>query len=326
MSVSLELPGWVRLVASSLVGSEVVSVDWSSGRVGVVWGVGLADGRRCVIKARSELDGLVERLRAVARVQGALSVAGVPVPMVMAEPVASNGQVLTFEGLMTARGAELDADEAREASLSMLLRVVDVGERLAPAGLSALGSVSAWVDSDVAARHGALWPPPHDTSLFGPTFDGAGQDITELAAASSAALGAWWRRPERVLGHDDWEAQNLVFGRVNGRSAVVSIFDAESLALMPEPVLAGASGLQHARGLPGAPDAPTIEQVGDWIEDFAGRRGGRPTEWVRAAWAAAAWSLAYNARCDELTGVDTEDSHRASCRRDGARYRAKLAS
>ena len=88
------------------------------------------------------------------------------------------------------------------------------------------------------ARAGELLRVSTSASLFGPTFEGAGQDITELAAASSAALGAWWRRGERALGHDDWEAQNLVFGRVNGRPAVVTIFDTESLALMPEPVLA----------------------------------------------------------------------------------------
>jgi len=61
---------------------------------------------------------------------------------------------------------------------------------------------------------------------------------------------------------------------------------------------------QKTAGLTGAPDAPTVEEVGGWIESFATRRGGRSTDWIRAAWAAAAWSLAYNARCDELLGAD----------------------
>jgi hypothetical protein len=65
---------------------------------------------------------------------------------------------------------------------------------------------------------------------------------------------------------------------------------------MPEPVLAGASGLQHGCGLARAPDTPTLEEVGAWIENLSTRRGGRVTDWIRAAWAAAAWSLAYNAR------------------------------
>jgi hypothetical protein len=50
-------------------------------------------------------------------------------------------------------------------------------------------------------------------------------------------------------------------------------------------------------------------EVGAWIENLSTRRGGRATDWIRAAWAAAVWSLAYNARCDELLGEDADDTH-----------------
>jgi hypothetical protein len=93
---------------------------------------------------------------------------------------------------------------------------------------------------------------------------------------------------------------------------------------MPEPVLAGASGFQHSRGLTGAPDAPALEEIGAWIESFATRRGGRSTDWNRAAWAAAAWSLAYDARCDELLGADAYDSHLHACRNDADQCHANL--
>jgi hypothetical protein len=91
-----------------------------------------------------------------------------------------------------------------------------------------------------------------------------------------------------------------------------------------DPTRRHALGLQHGRGLTGAPDAPTVEEVGGWIESFATRRGGRSTDWIRAAWAAAAWSLAYNARCDELLGADADDSHPQACRQDADQYLANI--
>jgi Phosphotransferase enzyme family len=318
----VEIPQWVGSAASSQLGSEIASVDWSSGRVGIVWAVQLTDGRRCVIKSRPEQDGLLERLQALAEVQGTLAAAAVPVPNPVAPPLSANGRILTFESLMTATATELSHPDARKASLSMLLRIVEAGEALvAPTNLR---SVSAWVDSNVEARNGSTWPTPHDTALFGPTFAGASEVITDLAVAAAAELAEWWRRPEHVLGHDDWEAQNLVFGSAAGQPRVVSIFDTEAFALMPEPVLAGSSGLQHGRGLPDSPDAPAIVEVEHWITNFASRRGGRSADWFRAAWAAAGWLLAYNARCDELLAVEAPDSHLEACRRDGDSYRARF--
>jgi hypothetical protein len=78
--------------------------------------------------------------------------------------------------------------------------------------------------------------------------------------------------------------------------------------------------------LAGAPDTPTLEEVGAWIENFSTRRGGRATDWIRAAWAAAAWSLAYNTRCDELLGADADDTHLRACRNDADQCLAKLGA
>jgi hypothetical protein len=311
-------PESVRIACRELLGSAISSIAWSSGRVGEVWAVHLVDGRQCIIKSRPDQEGLIERLEAVAHVQTELSHAGVPIPTPVAPPVAVEDKIVTFESVLSAHAASLSRKEAGDASLSTLIRILEIGEQLK--AQTAMRATAAWVDSNLHGRGGTLWPEPHDIGLFGPSFDGAATDITQLARAASAFLADCWDRSDRVLGHDDWEAQNLVFGRPGGRPRVVAIFHTDSLAWMPEPVLAGSSAMQHGRGLPGSPGAPTMTEVDDWLAGFAARRGGRPTSWFRSAWAAASWNLAYNARCDELTGHDGRDSHRDACRQQGTLY------
>ncbi len=319
-----EVPPWVALLTSRHLGSPITATDWVSGRVGVVWQVRLADGRTCILKSRPATPGLLERLREVAALQSQLASLGLPVPTSLADPAEVEQEIVTFESVVAPVPAEVDREGAREASLTALLSIVEAGERLDLTRRPGVDIVSPWADSDVTSRGGDLWPTPHDVALFGRSFDGASADITALASAAVDVLAAWWHRPERVLGHDDWEAQNLVFTTSAGRPAVGAIYDTEALALMPEPVLAGASAVQHHRGLPDTPDAPALDQVAVWIEDFAARRGTRPALWHRAAWAAAAWGLAYDARCDELTGSSGPGTHRDACRHDHVGYLSRL--
>jgi hypothetical protein len=148
-----------------------------------------------------------------------------------------------------------------------------------------------------------LWPAPHDLELFGPAFNGADPDIARVASNAVAALEECWVSAPLVLGHDDWEAQHLCFGvDREDRPAVTSIFDVDALAWLPDAVLVGSAAAQHTAGLNRVRIAPTLDEVDTWITRFTRSHLAR-IGLLRDAWAATAWTIAYNARCDQARRV-----------------------
>jgi hypothetical protein len=98
----------------------------------------------------------------------------------------------------------------------------------------------------------------------------------------------------RVLGHADWEAQNM---RWQGGKPL-AVHDWDSLAWLPEAALAGtAAGVFASHGKPTLAPLASSEA---FLEAYERARGGRfSSHESEIAWAASIWVALHNAR-DEL--------------------------
>lgn len=190
------------------------------------------------------------------------------------------------------QGELLRGDSAHEARLSarLLARVV-----------AALEDVHLLVEPD---------PPPY--WLGWAYADADPWPVKPWLAAREASLVPLWvdetarRATARiraadlpgVLGHGDWEAQNL---RWSGTYPAV-VHDWDSLARLPEAALVGA-----ACGAFASAEVPTLAPLAssraflDAYQEVRGRRLSGEEEEV--AWAASLWPAAHNARAEALFGA-----------------------
>jgi hypothetical protein len=163
-----------------------------------VTGLRLADGREVVVKALPP----AERIRGCVEVQRRLWQAGFPCPEPLVGPVGLGAQVATAEAFVPG-GTQLDraADSPRlfAEALAALIRLappVDTVPSLAP--------TPPWVGWDHDQQ--GIWPRPDD------------RDADLNASAGPAWLDDVGRRVRRrlqgysgpaIVGHADWESQNL---------------------------------------------------------------------------------------------------------------------
>ena len=98
----LELRAFLGAWAENQLGSPIAAVRFRAGRIDVVWGVDLDDGRAVVIKThRPPVD--LEATRAAQDAQRMLATAGFPCAVPLAGPDEADGRVLTAETLMEGR-------------------------------------------------------------------------------------------------------------------------------------------------------------------------------------------------------------------------------
>ncbi|MFT4297154.1 MAG: hypothetical protein QM582_17260, partial [Micropruina sp.] len=158
-----------------------------------------------------------------------------------------------------------------------------------------LGPAPAWLGWDHPGAE--LWPAPDDgpedlnaTVAPGWLTDAAGQ-VRAVLRSSTAPL---------VIGHGDWEAQNVYWD--GDRLAVVHDWD--SLAALPEAALAGAAaGVFAVAG--SEPGWPSLADSRGFLAGYIGARepgAGRPESpsWTdddeRTFWAAGLWVHLFNAQ------------------------------
>jgi len=104
--------------------------------------------------------------------------------------------------------------------------------------------------------------------------------------------------PPCVLGHADFEAQNLRWS--DGH--VWAVHDWDSLAWQPEAALAGAACGAFVRSA-GPPTLPPIESSAAFLAAYQDLRGRQFTvEEQEIAWAASLWRAAHDARWEALHG------------------------
>ena len=267
------------------LGSAPVSVFYERVSSSSVHGVLLADGRSVYVKVRPD-DG---RARSCLAAQAFLASRGFPCPRpatpvtvvdgmaVHAEEALPGGEVLPGSGADVARRYAVVF--ARSTSLLAEVRV--------PPPVPA-PRWARWDHSDPG-----LWPAvdfldARDQSAV-PAF------VVELATRLRARLLA--TSLPRVLGHADFEAQNLRWRD----GEVWAVHDWDSLAWQPEAALAGAAAGAFANASP--PSLAPIAGSSAFIEAYQQARGRSfSAEEREIAWAGSLWTAVHNARWEALHG------------------------
>jgi len=281
-----QIDDWLDRHVRERLGLGVDRVLFRSGRVGAVYGLRLLDGPDVVVKVPRGRPPLAP-LAAATSCQRHLADAGYPCPTPLDTPAVTTGRVGLIEELLdVGEVADIRHPRVRRAAIGSLAQQITLLADL-PDQAGALTDPPAW-----DRFRAGPWPTPHDT-IFDFTHTPTGYEWLDTLAATAAHRAAAAPGPV-VIGHSDWYVGNLRFTA----DAVVAAYDWDSLVAEPEPVIAGFAAGSHTAGNATGPDAPTPEEVGTFLTDFAEHRPDAFTPAGRAAaTAAAVWVLAYNARC-----------------------------
>lgn len=269
------------------LGSSVAAVLFESGNLSRVVGLRLYDGREVVVKVRPWAN----RLLGCWEAQRVASDRGFPCPRPLAKLELVDGDAVTIEEYRPGGEQLAPARDAPQLFAGLLVQLVALTPHIAR--LESLQPSPPWVGWD--HRGNGLWPIRDDggpglNQVEGPAWldDAAGRARTLLTGLNFPP----------VLGHGDWESQNL---RWCGRRPHV-VHDWDSVIAQPEPAVAGAaSAVWPAAGAPG--EAASVEQSTAFLEAYQDASTGR---WDRrahqAAWAAGLWVRAFNAKKDAADG------------------------
>jgi hypothetical protein len=278
-----ELAAWCR----RWLGAEPVAALFQAGYLSQVTGLRLADGREVVLKARPP----AARLAGCVAVQAALAGAGFPCPRPLAGPAPLGPLAATAEELVAGGDLLAPGPDAPGRFASLLAELV----RLAPdpAAVPTLAPSPAWAAWD--HDHPGLWPPPDDRA--GDLDDHPGPAWLDRVAAAVRERLTGLRLPP-VVGHADWESQNLRWR--DGRP--LAVHDWDSAVAQPEAVVAGmAAAVWPAAGGPG--EGAAVEQTEAFLAAYerARERPWTPAE-RQACWAAGLWVRAFNAKKERMVG------------------------
>lgn len=285
------LPGWVGGWCRTHLGSGVDRVLLDARPASDAFGLRLDDGREVLVKSRARN---AVRDSACVQVQRYAASAGVPCAAPLTDAVGWAGR-------------SVHAEEWRPGGLVRH----DAGPQHAADAARALATVLA-VTSGVDVPTTSLTPNPvwvqveHDGPRAWPPFAW----LEDRQAASGIVLLEWLDEVQErvrariarsslphVVGHADWEAQNL---RWDGRT-LHTVHDWDSLAALPEAAVVGAAAGSFA-----STDVPTLAPLVSsevFLEAYqhAARRRLSPDE-VEVAWAASLHPAAHNARGEIVVG------------------------
>ena len=251
-----------------------MEVFFVAGYLSEVVGVRLADGREVVVKRRVDESGRAARCVTAQRL---LAEQGFPCPTPLTDAIVSDGVAVHAERFVP--GGELETRDTPAAAARSGRLLADLVRRLATLDLDPPLPNPEWVRWDAM--------PERESAAVVPTWiDRAIERVqTKLAGCDLPP----------VLGHADWEAQNIRWQ--HGEAHVVHDWD--SLAWLPEAALAGsAAGIFASHG---ATTLAPLESSAAFLRAYEGERGApfSPSE-TEIAWAASIWEALHDAR-DELS-------------------------
>ena len=272
------------------------------GSAGAVFGLCLADGRRVVLKVYQE-RWTASFLAAVQVVQRHLVEVGFscPRPMLSPRPLTQDvASPVMAESLLADPGMRaLAGADDRRASAGGLADQIRLCREMAPDALR---------EHPLRADGSALYPKPHSPLFdFEATANGADW-IDEMARRAKEIRDA--DVGPAVLAHTDWAARNV---RVE-QGELVAAYDWDSIALVSESVAVGQAALTWSvTSEPGGSIFPDADTVAAYVSDYeqASDRQLSVDQW-RAVGGAAAWNLAYIARCEhalDAQGLARSDQH-----------------
>jgi hypothetical protein len=285
------LPSWVSSWCSEHLGSAPVEVLHESAHMSEVLGLRLADGRAVAVKSRPDQSG---RAATCVEVQRFLAAEGFPAAAPLTGVTVDAGRAVHAEQ-WRAGGELLRGDDTRTARLfaGPLARLVRLAAQVEVGG-AAPGAVEPPLPNPEWTRwdHDApgTWPPiPHHDARAGHTVPGF---VTDAARRVRERLAVVYL--PRVLGHGDWETQNL---RWHGDEPF-AVHDWDSLCWLPEAAIAGA-----ASGAFASAEVPTLAPVASsaaFLEAYQEARRPFDDNEIEVAWAASLWLALHNARGEAL--------------------------
>jgi hypothetical protein len=225
-----DAPAWVDPWVRAFLGAELAEALFVAGYLSEVVGVRLADGREVVAKRRADDCG---RARLCVAGQRLLAEQGFPCPMPRTDVTYQSGFAVHAEELIA--GGEVDTEDTPAAAERSAALLADLIARLAAFDLDPPLPNPEWLRWDSRPADPASKPPSWI------------QDTSRRVRAKLSEC-----RLPPVLGHADWEAQNLRW--LQGKPLVVHDWD--SLAWLPESVLVGS-----ASGAFASHDTPTLAPV-----------------------------------------------------------------
>jgi hypothetical protein len=280
-----ELPGWLPGWCREHLGGEPAGVLFRVRQMSDVVGLRLTGGRDVVVKARAD-DG---RAASCVAAQRRLAERGFPCPRPLTAAVRVGPLAVHAEEHRP--GGEVlhgDSPDVAAACAGVFARIV---AGLEGAAVAPPLPNPRWVRWDHADP--GLWP----VIGFLDERDQAAVPAHVVDAARRARRRLLAADLPRVLGHADFEAQNL---RWDGREVRV-VHDWDSLAWQPEAALVGAA----SGSFPGARPAAlaSVEGSAAFLAAYQRLRGRAFTaEELEVAWAAGVWPAAHNARWEALHG------------------------
>ena len=273
VSAMLDLPPWVDGWCRGFLGARPVAALFVVCHLSEVVGVRLADGREVVVKRRVDASG---RSRTCVTAQRLLAEHGFPCPMPLTAAIVDGGVAVHAEQFVG--GGEVESGDSPAAAERTAVLLADLVRLLATVDLDPPLPNPEWV------RWEAL--PDRQAPAAVPAWI---EDTTRRVQAKLARCDL-----QPVLGHADWEAQNMRWQR----GKPLAVHDWDSLAWLPEAALAGtAAGVFASHG---EPTLAPIESSAAFLRAYEAARGIRFTSYeTEIAWTASIWVALHNAR-DEL--------------------------
>jgi hypothetical protein len=268
-----DLPSWVDRWCRTFLGAGPVEVLFVVGYVSEVVGVRLADGREVVVKRRADESG---RTRHCVTAQRLLAEQGFPCPMPLTDVIFRSGFAVHAERLIG--GGEVETEDTPAAAERSAELLADLLRRLAAFDLQPPLPNPEWVRWDS--------PPERQATSEVPAWI---EDTSRRVRAKLAEC-----RLPPVLGHADWEAQNIRWLR----GEPLAVHDWDSLAWLPEAALVGAATGVFASH--GQPTLAPVESSAAFLDAYERARGERFSSCEHEiAWAASILVALHDAR-DEL--------------------------
>lgn len=269
------------------LGSEALVTLFRETSVGVVAGLGLADGRQVVVKAHQprEDEAILE---AVQRVQRRLYNEGFPAPEPLAGPVPL-GHGLAVAETMVRRGEVMDthAPHLRRLMAEALGAHLEMAKACAPEPTLERG----WNLYDGTS----LWPSEAHAPIFDLAATAAGAEWIDALAARAKPLTM--EPSERLIGHTDWSGKHFRFDD----SGVTVVYDWDSLRVRGESQIVGNAAMTYTTNfaLQGVKLIPSPDEMHAFIEDYSSARPTPLAKHQRDQIAACAvFIAAYTARCE----------------------------
>jgi hypothetical protein len=245
----------------------------------------LEDGREVVVKRRPDEQG---RAASCVAVQRQLADSGFPCARPLTAVTFAEGYAIHAEAWQP--GGEILRGDSPEIAALYAAVLADLMSWLARIDASPPLPNPEWVRWEHDGSRPFAPNPRHearaDVVLVPDWLDSTARRVQERLRRSELA---------RVLGHADWEAQNLRFAGTE----IGIVHDWDSLGWLPESAFAGAAATVFS-----SVEIPTVaplESSRAFIEAYELARGRRFTrEETEVAWAASMWPALHNARGQAL--------------------------